>query len=436
MAGFKKSQFNVSTDDDDGCLLLLNTLSGSLLRFSETEAREVRLWLADQSSNLGRNLQSELLRCGFMVPESLDEHRRAAMLHEMPFKDRTRRHLIIMPTEKCNFRCVYCYEKFEKGRMKPSLQAGLKKYIFDNLNDVRQLSVSWFGGEPLVARDIVLEMSEDIKMQCERLDVRFRSDMTTNGYMLDLDTAEKLISAGVTSFQITLDGDSIDHDESRPLANGGKTFDRIRKNLLDLRDSELEFHVRLRNNFSPQTLPRAPEFIEFLSFEFSEDPRFSLHFHSVGKWGGPNDDEIDVCSSSAATAAEFDLMKIASESGFSLDPWRGSLALSGSTCYAADPNSLVIGSDGTIYKCTVAFDDERNQVGMLNEEGTISLDYSKVDLWTRSGEETDGGCQSCAFRPTCQGNVCPWERMINDQKTCVPFKFDGGARLRLLAKYP
>ncbi|PJJ00771.1 hypothetical protein BX264_1060 [Streptomyces sp. 2333.5] len=33
-------------------------------------------------------------------------------------------HLIILPTEQCNFRCTYCYEDFSVGRMGPETVQG------------------------------------------------------------------------------------------------------------------------------------------------------------------------------------------------------------------------------------------------------------------------------------------------------------------------
>jgi uncharacterized protein len=36
-----------------------------------------------------------------------------------------RLHLILMPTEACNFRCVYCYETFALKEMKPDVVAGV-----------------------------------------------------------------------------------------------------------------------------------------------------------------------------------------------------------------------------------------------------------------------------------------------------------------------
>src|ERR1044071_7965793 len=60
--------------------------------------------------------------------------------------------LILLPTEQCNFRCMYCYEDFSGGRMSPGVSEGVKRLIDRRLDGLRSLTVSWFGGEPLLAR--------------------------------------------------------------------------------------------------------------------------------------------------------------------------------------------------------------------------------------------------------------------------------------------
>jgi uncharacterized protein len=37
--------------------------------------------------------------------------------------------LIVLPTEQCNFRCVYCYEDFSVGRMSSEVISGLKTLL-------------------------------------------------------------------------------------------------------------------------------------------------------------------------------------------------------------------------------------------------------------------------------------------------------------------
>src|SRR5690606_34705762 len=54
--------------------------------------------------------------------------------------------LIILPTEKCNFRCTYCYEDFAQGKMAAKLIAGIKALIDSRLDTVQHVSLAWFGG--------------------------------------------------------------------------------------------------------------------------------------------------------------------------------------------------------------------------------------------------------------------------------------------------
>ena len=103
-------------------------------------------------------------------------------------------HLIILPTERCNFRCTYCYEDFSIGRMSRETVLAVKRLIDRRLDDLHSLSVSWFGGEPMLARGIVEDISEHIvRAVAERPNqIHYLADMTTNGYLLDSSNIKRL----------------------------------------------------------------------------------------------------------------------------------------------------------------------------------------------------------------------------------------------------
>jgi uncharacterized protein len=173
--------------------------------------------------------------------------------------------------------------------------------------------------------------------------------------------------------------------------------------------------------------------VDSLCSTLGADPRFYVDFHPVGKWGGPNDDKLQPCDVADGRNARVELFRNATDRGFDLRNLRQRFQPHGSSCYAADPNSFVIGSDGTVYKCTVAFDDSRNQVGRVTPDGDLLLDQEKLSLWVSKGEETDSTCQSCSFRPSCQGNACPWARIRTGQTPCPSDKINIDDTLRLLA---
>jgi uncharacterized protein len=241
------------------------------------------------------------------------------------------------------------------------------------------------------------------------------------------------LAAGIRRFQVTLDGPAETHNQSRVLAGGGPSFERIIQNVRYMRDRLKDFHIVIRVNFSPTNLPVMPDFVRFLGDEFGNDTRFSVRFRPVGHWGGPNDNLIQICDFHSGEHNEISLMHLASQCGFSLSTWQEAMQPFGSVCYAANPNHFVIGSDGIVYKCTVAFDDPRNHVGHLTPDGELNLVEQKVDLWTRSGEEVDTDCQACHFRPACQGNLCPLERLDHQPKRCPTVKSNMMTILPILA---
>lgn len=291
--------------------------------------------------------------------------------------DPTALELIVLPTEKCNFRCTYCYEDFAIGAMKPSVVSALKGFIDNRVQTLKTLSLSWFGGEPLLAKRVVLDVGKHAYDQCRKLGVHMRGGLTTNGYLLSESTFLELHSIDHRYFQVTLDGTGKTHDLTRRRADGKGTFDQIWGNLVAIKSLDLEFLITLRVHVGPSNLDDLPTLIDMINDTFGGDERFDVHFHRISNLGGPNSDGIRVLSMKEYEERLWPLKKqlrLGSNSELELVAAKG-------ICYAAKLNSLLIRADGTLGKCTVALNDPRNNVGRLFPDGTIEVNNENLRKW-------------------------------------------------------
>lgn len=288
--------------------------------------------------------------------------------------------LIILPTEKCNFRCTYCYEDYVIGRMPPGIVTGIKRLISNRAKNLKSLSISWFGGEPLLAKDVVLDIGSHAFRECEENNVSFSSGFTTNGYLLERGLLERLIEIKHTAFQITLDGDEEWHNKTRIQPNRKPTFERIWGNLLLLKESTGLLDVNLRLHVHKHNIESVKRLYSRIKSEFGGDSRFRVYFHKISPLGGVNNAKIaeDVLdNASYAEALSYISGSYAKESNKPISE----IHLDGYICYAAKPNSLMIRANGGIGKCTVALGDPRNDIGKIREDGTLDISNPKLQKW-------------------------------------------------------
>ncbi|ULH17459.1 radical SAM protein (plasmid) [Deinococcus sp. KNUC1210] len=366
-APLKRSRYTLQARQEDG-VYLQNTFTGSGGLYP-TRALDL---LRRSQPDMTDPLAALLLKDGHLVPNDIDEIARATR-HQMSafFRDDVL-HLILFSTEQCNFRCTYCYEKFKHGSMRPEVREGVKRLVSQRGPGLKLLSISWFGGEPLYAHEVVQELSEHFTAVSQEHGFKYMAHATTNGYYLTPELAPALIENGLRDFQITLDGPAAVHDRTRMLQGGGPTFETIWANLLFLKDSNLDFTCTLRINFSPDNYDDAPAFISTLGETFGYDPRFKLHAHPVGRWGGEQDEQLNVYGMDDGFDRALPLYEHAKSCGLGM--LHANLNPFGSVCYAARGNSFAIRTSGQVVKCTVALDDERNHVGQLHADGTLMLD--------------------------------------------------------------
>lgn len=304
-----------------------------------------------------------------------------------------RLNLILMPTERCNFRCTYCYEDFARGRMGPAVVRGIKNLLARRAPELDVLSLAWFGGEPLLAADIVEDIqSHALSLALQHPRMSFLGSMTTNAFLLDRKRWARLLDLGVRWYQVSLDGPRDLHDRKRVTAAGHGTFDRIWRNLLAARDLDGEFEIVVRVHVDRENLEAIPGLLERCREAFGNDPRFRIFVRPLSRLGGPGDGKLGVLAPEQEGKI---MMRIRRDAGaLGLRQYRPE-AEGGQACYAAAANSFVVRADGTLGKCTVALSHPENQVGRLHEDGRMDLDVTKMKRWMRglwSGDAQELGC--------------------------------------------
>lgn len=301
-------------------------------------------------------------------------------------------HLILMPTEACNLRCTYCYEDFCLGRMAPEVVSGVKMLIERRAAGLHLLSLSWFGGEPLLAMDVI----EDVHGHVRQLQQTFpglelEADITTNAYTLSRTRAARLLELGVGAFQIAFDGPRETHDQRRLRANGGSTFETIWNNLRALQSLPGTFRVTVRLHVDRETLNTAPRFLRAFRAQFGSDSRFCLYIRALSRLGGPQDSALDVLAGKDGLAALEALRARARRLGIHVLDSSGMRTV----CYASHGNSFLIRANGRVNKCTVALDHPNNDVGRILADGRLHLDSEKVSMWMRGLWEQDEELLRC-----------------------------------------
>src|ERR1044071_6392295 len=223
---WRPSRYNIRATGEDGGFILWNTLSNAISIFRGDQIPLVEKALRGVEARK-KGTVKYLVDRGFLIREGTNEYRQFQVRFGAQHFATNALELILMPSEDCNFRCKYCYEDFVRGTMRPDVRLGIRNLVEKRLKYLDRLSVSSFGGEPLYGWEAIEELAPFFHEVAERSEISYQGHMTTNGYLLTPDVAEKLLLWRVLSYQITLDGAPEDHDRSRPGRDGSGTFTQI-----------------------------------------------------------------------------------------------------------------------------------------------------------------------------------------------------------------
>ena len=133
----------------------------------------------------------------------------------------------LLPTRRCNCNCVYC--DFEAGEeaaseMSPAMAGDALTWYADFLRDAGygHMEVHFFGGEPLINRDVVETAVHRSRLLADRYGLSLHLEVSTNG-IIDREYA-RFVGDYFHAVVLSLDGFRDIHDRHRPVRAGRGSF--------------------------------------------------------------------------------------------------------------------------------------------------------------------------------------------------------------------
>lgn len=382
----------------DSVYLLYNSLSNS---FAELDVETYQYLLSLQNGgNIGLldgDLIKELKTIKAIVEDDLIEIMKIKHFTLCERFSNNGLILTINPTLGCNFACPYCFEKEHNDSkfMSEEVEDKIVKFIKASKKDI--VSVTWFGGEPLLGFDCIKRLTNKIQESGIR---EYHSSMITNGYLLSDDKIRQLDSLNIHSLQITLDGPAKMHNSRRKLRNGGKTFDVIMTNIGKVNELSPNTRVNIRINIDRNNADGVIDLISYI-----EQMNYSNVAISPAFVNDSTEETRNPCVCDDAEQFSF-FIELYKKTGMQVLPFYPSSFKS--ECAVRNRSSMVIGPEGELYKCWQDVGIKDKIYGYI--DGHVTNEKVLLEYLMDADPLDDEECRECLLFPICSGG-CPYARI-------------------------
>ena len=222
---------------------LVTTEHGAWILLTGREFELLRL----QKAHEDPELFSELEQKGIIL--TLDNTKKVIA----DFRERNRFMLspptlhIIVPTLRCNQRCVYCHSRAQpmEGK-KYDLDKDTARQTVDFIlsTPVDSLTIEFQGGDCMLNYDITEFIIDYAKEKAEAKSKTVQFSLVTNLTLLDRDILNSLVDRGVRGIATSFDGPKEVHDKNRKYLGGRGTYDDV-VNWIDIIKSEYKDKMNL-----------------------------------------------------------------------------------------------------------------------------------------------------------------------------------------------
>lgn len=422
---YKVSKYFIAIEDGNK-IIVFNTMTTSIIKMDKDMYFNI---FVENEIPDNVEIRQSLINMGYIIDEAIDENFRLELLRrKYKYIDRGITSAVIAVTTECNARCYYCYENgIERDSMSEDTADKIIDFL-DKNSKSRELTIQWFGGEPLCAVNIIDRITCGLRDR----GVNITSLITTNGYCINeeiLSKAKKLWN--VKRFQIPIDaiGEEYNRIKNYIGIKGNDTpFDIVVKNIHSA--LEMGFHVNVRTNFNPKNIEPTKKVLNYLAYEFRGESRFFVYPEPITGVGMAS---VVDASFSNKLHPYFELLVEARKLGF-LSPtllkedryFGGDESLSGIKltsrpmgCYATLLNTIAIDPKGVFYKChRLIGRGDKYSCGDVFKGIMLNSNLKKFCDDTFCYEE----CFECKLLPICQGGCKVKKEFYGGHNACIAIK--------------
>jgi len=309
--------------------------------------------------------------------------------------------LTLFVDHQCNLRCTYCYngEKFSR----PMSLATMRKAVALALKmPLPRLHVSFFGGEPLLHRNLVQETVDHVEAELAKLAAapeELLFVMNTNATLIDEGALELMAPPRQWSVFVSLDGPQAVHDRYRVNPSGAGSFDDVIRGLERLRDAGIPFG--LLAVFGPETGRHLGETLSTILPLGPQKVQLSANYGA--SWTEQSIDELRL---GLEEAADVWMEWFRSGKAVLVDPFhtkilahiKGGLPCPGRCLLGG--SAFTVAPSGRLYPCGQMVGEDAGALAMGDVDG--GYDLAALKRMQEAKDRIEATCAPCELRHRCQ----------------------------------
>lgn len=408
---FKQLGYNIVIDSDSNAVHVVDDCAYDMLDFvcapmTEEMPEGLPERLAQYSAETVRETYGELYALyadGQLFAED-DYEKYSETMVKSPVKS-----MCLNVSHDCNLRCEYCFAQTgdfggERCVMPPEIGRKAIDFLIEKSANRENIELDFFGGEPLMAWETVVETVKYARSIEKQHGKNFRFTITTNGVLLD-DEKIDYINREMVNVVLSLDGRRETTDRIRKTLNGKSAYDVIVPKFQKLVEQRGDKDYYVRATFTKYNLDFTEDVLHLRELGFEQLSAEPVVTDEKEPYALTNADlprifeEYDrLCEVMASRRIEdkdkFNFFH------FMVDLDQGPCAIKRLRGCGCGNDYVAVDPHGNIFPCHQFVGIDRWKMGNLNDgtfDDEIKSYFAKTHLYSKLG------CRDCWAKFYCSG---------------------------------